>query len=66
MTRDATKQNTSAPASGRVLPGRLPSGHKLGGYETWLGTNKVQKDASRIIVSNLIEMLEQLRERQQG
>lgn len=34
-----------------------PRQHKLGGYETWLGTNKVQKDASEILVKNLLEML---------
>jgi len=33
----------------------------LGGYETWLGTNQVQKDASEIIVRNLVEMMGELR-----
>ena len=37
-----------------------PEQHKLGGYETWLGTNKVQEDASVIIVQNLLEMLGEL------
>ena len=27
-----------------------PAQHQLGGYETWLTTNKVQKDASVILV----------------
>lgn len=35
--------------------------HRLGGYETWLGTNVVQKDASIILTDNLLEMLNELR-----
>jgi hypothetical protein len=35
--------------------------HALGGYETWLGTNFVQKDAAARISDRLIEMLEQLK-----
>jgi len=35
--------------------------HRLGGYETWLGTNVVQKDASVILTDNLLEMLQELR-----
>jgi hypothetical protein len=38
-----------------------PAQHELGGYETWLGTNVVQKDASEIIVRNLVEMMGELR-----
>ena len=34
-----------------------PEQHQFGGYETWLSTNKVQKDASVILVDNLLEML---------
>lgn len=34
-----------------------PGQHQFGGYETWLTTNKVQKDASVILVDNLLEML---------
>jgi len=34
-----------------------PEQHQFGGYETWLSTNKVQKDASVILVDNLREML---------
>ncbi len=34
--------------------------HKLGGYETWLGTNTVQEDASRILTENLLQMLGEL------
>jgi hypothetical protein len=48
-------------ANGRhgYLP--TPEQHLLGGYETWLGTNLVQEDASVIITDNLIEMLAELR-----
>ncbi|TWU08308.1 neutral/alkaline non-lysosomal ceramidase N-terminal domain-containing protein [Stieleria varia] len=51
-------------ANGRhgYLP--TPYQHRLGGYETWLGTNHVQKDASVIIVDNLLEMLAALHEPQ--
>lgn len=38
-----------------------PEQHKLGGYETWLGTCSVQEDASVIITDNLLAMLEELR-----
>jgi len=34
-----------------------PEQHQLGGYETWLGTNRVQEDASVIITDHLLEML---------
>jgi hypothetical protein len=37
-----------------------PEQHRLGGYETWLGTNRVQEDASVIIVNQLLEMLGEL------
>ena len=37
-----------------------PEQHKLGGYETWLGTNQVEEQASVIITDNLLEMLGQL------
>ena len=37
-----------------------PEQHKLGGYETWLGTNRVQQDASVILTNNLLEMLGEL------
>lgn len=40
-----------------------PEHHKLGGYETWLGTNKVQEDASVILTDQLLEMLAQLAQR---
>ncbi len=38
-----------------------PEQHKLGGYETWLGTNQVQEDTSVILTSNLLEMLNELK-----
>lgn len=48
-------------ANGRhgYLP--TPEQHQLGGYETWLGTNVVQEDASVILTNNLLEMLADLR-----
>lgn len=35
--------------------------HKLGGYETWLGTNRVEIEAAPKIVKALLEMLGELR-----
>lgn len=48
-------------ANGRhgYLP--TPEQHKLGGYETWFGTNQVQEDASTILVNNLLELLGELK-----
>jgi neutral ceramidase len=44
-----------------------PEQHELGGYETWLGTNYVQKDATVKIVDRLLEMFEALKaERKQA
>ena len=37
-----------------------PGQHQFSGYETWLTTNKVQKDGSVILVDNLLEMLGEL------
>ncbi|MEX0794454.1 MAG: neutral/alkaline non-lysosomal ceramidase N-terminal domain-containing protein [Pirellulaceae bacterium] len=37
-----------------------PKQHALGGYETWLGTNRLEVDASVILLDNLIEMTEEL------
>lgn len=47
-------------ANGRhgYLP--TPEQHKLGGYETWLGTCNVQEDSSVIIIRHLLEMLAEL------
>jgi neutral ceramidase len=47
-------------ANGRYGYLPTPEQHRLGGYETWLGTNWVQKDASVILVDNLTEMLAEL------
>jgi hypothetical protein len=48
-------------ANGRhgYLP--TPEHHRLGGYETWLGTNHVQEDTSVILTENLLEMLAELK-----
>ena len=40
-----------------------PKQHELGGYETWLGTNKVQKNGSDLLTRNLLEMLNELHSR---
>ena len=40
-----------------------PKHHELGGYETWLGTSKVQKDGSEILTRNLLEMLNDLHQK---
>ncbi len=37
-----------------------PEQHALGGYETWLGTCRVEVEASRKITASLLEMLEEL------
>ncbi|QDU98727.1 neutral/alkaline non-lysosomal ceramidase N-terminal domain-containing protein [Lignipirellula cremea] len=43
--------------------GYLPTSaqHKLGGYETWMGTNRVQLDAAERITAQLLEMLAELK-----
>jgi len=38
-----------------------PEQHALGGYETWLGTSRVETDASRKIVAKLLEQLQSIR-----
>jgi len=38
-----------------------PEQHKLGGYETWLGTNRVEIETEPKLVARLLEMLERLR-----
>ncbi len=37
-----------------------PEQHELGGYESWLGTNRVEKDATRKIVARLMELFAQV------
>lgn len=49
-------------ANGRYGYLPTPEQHRLGGYETWLGTNRVQKDASVIITDHLLEMLAELKQ----
>lgn len=41
-----------------------PDQHRLGGYETWIGVNQVQLDASVKMVSALVEMLGELHAKQ--
>ena len=50
-------------ANGRFGYLPTPKQHDLGGYETWLGTCKVQEDASVLIVDQLLEMLNELKSR---
>lgn len=38
-----------------------PHQHDLGGYETWIGTSKFEKDSSVILTKELLEMLAELR-----
>lgn len=38
-----------------------PEQHDLGGYETWLGTNRVEKEASRKITERLLTQLSELK-----
>jgi hypothetical protein len=40
-----------------------PEQHQLGGYETWLGTNRVETEASVKIVASLLEQFRKLKER---
>jgi len=38
-----------------------PAQHKLGGYETWMGTNRVQLDASDKIVAVILDLMQKLK-----
>ncbi|MCB0686219.1 MAG: neutral/alkaline non-lysosomal ceramidase N-terminal domain-containing protein [Saprospiraceae bacterium] len=38
-----------------------PGQHQLGGYETWLTTNRVQKDASDLMILELIRLFKNIR-----
>ena len=38
-----------------------PRQHRLGGYETWLGTNFVQENASELIVKQLLGLFESMK-----
>ncbi|QDU39274.1 Neutral/alkaline non-lysosomal ceramidase [Maioricimonas rarisocia] len=37
-----------------------PRQHELGGYETWMGTNRVQLDASERITETILELMHEL------
>ncbi len=37
-----------------------PEQHKLGGYETWLGTNRLEREASDKMTAALLEMVKEL------
>ena len=39
-----------------------PEQHELGGYETWMGTNQLERDASRRMVSALLEMFAHMKQ----
>jgi len=43
-----------------------PEHHDLGGYETWLGTNRLEKHASTKILDRLLEMVDALKLRRPG
>ncbi len=57
-----TKTMVIGLANGRYGYLPTPAQHRLGGYETWLGTNSVQEDTSVILTSNLLEMLAELKQ----
>ncbi len=38
-----------------------PEQHKLGGYETWIGTNRVETDASTKITARILELFKSLK-----
>lgn len=48
-----------ANGSNGYLP--TPEQHKLGGYETWLGTNRVEKDASTKIVNKVLQLFSSMK-----
>ena len=39
-----------------------PEQHQLGGYETWLSVNKVEKEASRKIVAEILKLFNRVKE----
>jgi hypothetical protein len=39
-----------------------PEQHRLGGYETWLGSNYVEKDATTKIVATLLDLFQKLKQ----
>ncbi|MBS0208017.1 MAG: hypothetical protein JSS27_03590 [Planctomycetes bacterium] len=48
-----------ANGSNGYLP--TPRQHDLGGYETWLGTSRVERDASEMVALRVLKMLHQVR-----
>jgi hypothetical protein len=40
-----------------------PRQHKLGGYETWLGTNRLERDASDKLLAELLAMAEEMQQK---
>lgn len=38
-----------------------PRHFELGGYETWIGTNRLEKEASTKLTTNLLEMVEEMK-----
>ncbi len=48
-----------ANGSNGYLP--TPRQHDLGGYETWLGTNRVEREASEKITARALELLQNVR-----
>ncbi|MDI1314537.1 MAG: hypothetical protein PSV43_20405, partial [Prosthecobacter sp.] len=48
-----------ANGSNGYLP--TPAQHELGGYETWLGTNRVEREASVKITAKTLELLQRVR-----
>jgi hypothetical protein len=38
-----------------------PEQHKLGGYETWMSVNKVETNASRKIVTEILKLFNQVK-----
>jgi hypothetical protein len=38
-----------------------PRQHELGGYETWLGTNRLEREASVKLLDQLLEMAAELK-----
>ncbi len=48
-----------ANGSNGYLP--TPAQHELGGYETWLGTNRVEREASVKITATILDLLQQVK-----
>ena len=38
-----------------------PEQHQMGGYETWMSVNKVEKEASRKIVTEVLKLFNQVK-----